>query len=67
MLTPACGASFRGAAWTPLREGDLNWPAVYKALVEIGFSGTATCELPGGDEAYLREVSRRVDLILSGE
>jgi L-ribulose-5-phosphate 3-epimerase len=55
------------AAWTPLREGDVNWPAVYKALAEIGFAGTATCELPGGDEAYLREVSRRVDLILSGE
>ncbi len=55
------------AAWTALREGDLNWPAVYNALAEIGFSGTATCELPGGDEAYLREVSRRVDLILSGE
>ena len=54
------------AAWTALREGDVNWPAVYKALAEIGFSGTATCELPGGDEAYLREVSRRVDLILSG-
>jgi L-ribulose-5-phosphate 3-epimerase len=55
------------AAWTPLREGDVNWPAVYTALADIGFSGTATCELPGGDEAYLREVSRRVDLILSGE
>ncbi|RPI17646.1 MAG: sugar phosphate isomerase/epimerase, partial [Acidobacteriales bacterium] len=55
------------AAWTALRDGDLNWPAVYNALAEIGFSGTATCELPGGDEAYLREVSRRVDLILSGE
>ena len=28
--------------------------------------GTATVELPAGDEAYLREVSRRFDLILSG-
>ncbi len=55
------------AAWEALREGDLDWGAVYKALVEIGFSGTATCELAGGDEIYLREVSRRVDLILSGE
>ena len=55
------------AAFVALREGDVNWPAVYKSLAEIGFSGTATCELPGGDEAYLREVSRRVDLILSGE
>ena len=54
------------AAWVALREGDVDWPAVYQALAEIGFSGTATCELPGGDEAYLREVSRRVDQILSG-
>jgi hexulose-6-phosphate isomerase len=55
------------AAFVPLREGDVNWPAVYKSLAEIGFSGTATCELPAGDEAYLREVGRRVDRILSGE
>lgn len=54
------------AAFVALRDGDLDWLAVYQALAEIGFSGTATCELPAGDEAYLREVSRRVDLILSG-
>jgi len=52
--------------WTPLREGDINWPEVYKAFKEIGYNGTATVELRGGDEAYLREVSRRVDLILTG-
>ncbi|MFB3829319.1 MAG: sugar phosphate isomerase/epimerase family protein [Bryobacteraceae bacterium] len=49
-----------------LREGEINWPAVYKALAEIGYKGTATVELRRGDEAYLREVSRRVELILSG-
>ncbi len=49
-----------------LREGDINWPAVHKALAQIGYKGTATVELRRGDEAYLREVSRRVDLILSG-
>lgn len=54
------------AAFVPLREGDLDWRAIYQALADIGFKGTATCELPAGDEAYLREVSRRVDLILSG-
>lgn len=56
----------RVAEFVPLREGDVNWAEVHKALSEIGFSGTATVELPGGDEAYLKEVSRRVDLILSG-
>ncbi len=48
-----------------LIEGDVSWPEVYKALTEIGFKGTTTVELSGGDEAYLREVSRRVDLILT--
>lgn len=52
--------------FTNLREGDINWPEVYKAFAEIGYNGTATVELRGGDEAYLREVSRRVDLILNG-
>jgi len=32
----------------------------------VGYQGSATVELPGGDKDYLREVSRRFDLILSG-
>lgn len=52
--------------WTALREGQIDWPAVMRAFREVGYTGTASVELPGGDEAYLREVSRRVDLILSG-
>jgi L-ribulose-5-phosphate 3-epimerase len=39
---------------------------IYKALGEIGYKGSATVELPGGDKDYLKEVSRRFDLILSG-
>ncbi len=54
------------ASFTDLREGDIAWPEIYKAFAEIGYKGSATVELRGGDEAYLREVSRRVDLILSG-
>jgi hexulose-6-phosphate isomerase len=54
------------ADFCPLREGDVDWKAVHQALAGIGFQGTATVELPGGDEAYLREVSKRVDLILEG-
>jgi len=52
--------------WTPLREGDVDWIEVHKALGEVNFRGTATVELPAGDAAYLKEVSRRVDLILEG-
>jgi L-ribulose-5-phosphate 3-epimerase len=52
--------------WPALREGQLDWPAIHKALADIGYKGPVTVELPGGDEAYLKEVSRRVDLILNG-
>jgi len=54
------------ADFCALREGDVDWKAVHQALAGVGFQGTATVELPGGDEAYLREVSKRVDLILEG-
>jgi len=57
------GSSYQ---WTALREGDVDWREVRRALADIGYSGTATCELPPGDEPYLREVSRRMDLILAG-
>jgi L-ribulose-5-phosphate 3-epimerase len=50
----------------PLLEGDVDWREVHKALTEIGYIGAATVELPAGDEAYLRDVVRRVDIILSG-
>jgi hexulose-6-phosphate isomerase len=54
------------AEFTALREGQIDWPAVYQALADIKYNGAATVELNGGDEPYLRDVSRRVDLILTG-
>jgi hexulose-6-phosphate isomerase len=57
----------RTRQFVPLREGSIDWKEVRKAIGEIAFSGYLTVELSGGDEAYLREVSRRVDLILAGE
>ena len=54
------------AEFVPLREGDIKWPGIYKALGEIGYHGTATVELDGGDAEYLREVNRRFELILTG-
>ena len=56
----------RVADWVPLLEGDIDWRAIYQALKDIGFHGTATVELPAGDEAYLREVNKRLTRILSG-
>jgi hexulose-6-phosphate isomerase len=54
------------AEWVPLLEGDIDWKAIYQALKDIDFRGTATTELPEGDEKYLREVNRRLTMILDG-
>jgi hexulose-6-phosphate isomerase len=53
--------------WVPLGEGSIDWKEVRRAIGEIGFSGYLTVELPAGAEAYLREVSRRVERIFAGE
>ncbi len=56
-----------GSQWCKLPyEGDVNWPAVRKALDEIGYEGFGTEEFPGGDDAYLRELSRRMTLLGQG-
>ncbi|MGB2677295.1 MAG: sugar phosphate isomerase/epimerase family protein [Candidatus Acidiferrum sp.] len=55
-----------GYAWVNLGDGDVDWPAVRQAFAEIGYSGSAIAELAGGDEAYLRDVSRRIDRLLLG-
>jgi L-ribulose-5-phosphate 3-epimerase len=55
------------AKWQPLGEGDIDWPAVYAALRDIGYKGTATVELEGGDAGALKEICRRLNLIVTGE
>jgi hexulose-6-phosphate isomerase len=50
-----------------LRDGSINWPEVRKAFTEIGYNGWVTCELGGGNADYLKDVNRRVDLILAGQ
>lgn len=57
----------RNRQFVALREGSIDWKEVRKAIGEIGYSGWLTVELNGGDEAYLREVSKRVDMIFAGE
>ncbi|NMG22143.1 sugar phosphate isomerase/epimerase family protein [Brasilonema bromeliae] len=46
-----------------LLEGDCDWPAVMRALEEIGFTGWGTAEIPGGDETRLRAIAERMDKI----
>lgn len=54
------------ASWVNLREGQIDWHAVYAALEAIGYKGSATVELAGGDAAYLKDVNHRFEQILSG-
>ncbi len=56
----------RVADFVNLRDGDIDWKAIHKALAEIGYKGDATVELSRGDEAYLKDLSGRVDMILEG-
>jgi len=48
-----------------LLEGDCNWPGVIEALEKLDFSGWGSAEVPGGDEARLRDISERMDRIFS--
>ncbi len=55
-----------GYEWVNLGDGDVNWEAVREAFREIGYAGSAITELEAGDEAYLRDVSQRVDRLIIG-
>jgi L-ribulose-5-phosphate 3-epimerase len=55
-----------GYAWVNLGDGDVDWTAVQAAFAEIGYTGSATVELDPGGEAYLRDVSQRVDRLVLG-
>jgi len=50
----------------PLLEGDDDWPAVMKALDEVGYNGWAITEQGGGDSpAGLRDLAQRLEKILA--
>lgn len=55
-----------GYAWVNLGDGDTDWPEVRKALAEIGYVGAVTAELESGDQAYLNDVSKRMDRLVLG-
>ncbi len=49
-----------------LGDGDNDWPAIMKALDDVGYEGWGIAEVNGGDEARLRDVSARMDRIFAG-
>jgi hexulose-6-phosphate isomerase len=54
------------ARFVNLGDGDIDWAAVRQAFASVGYTGWVTTELEGGDEAYLRDVARRVDKLVLG-
>jgi L-ribulose-5-phosphate 3-epimerase len=49
------------------RTQGIDWPSVRAALREIGYQGWVTAEVRNGDDAYLAELSRRMDRFFSGQ
>jgi hexulose-6-phosphate isomerase len=56
------GAGFQ----VKIGDGDCDWPAVMRALGEVGYSGWATAEVRGGDRDRLADISARMDRAFSG-
>jgi hexulose-6-phosphate isomerase len=53
--------------WKNLGDGDIDWLEVRRALADIGYTGYVTTEVAGGDAAYLKDLSGRVDRFLAGQ
>jgi hexulose-6-phosphate isomerase len=45
-------------------DGDCDWPAVMKALDEIGYEGWMAAEVSGGGPERLKEIADRMDRVL---
>ncbi len=58
-------AAAQGGTFVDIRDGDVNWPAVMKALDKVGYRGWMTIEGSGG--LSMKERSQRLDLILAGK
>ena len=56
------GGGFEG--FCNIRDGSVDWPAVRKALDDVGYNGWMTIE--GGDLSP-EEHSKRLDLIIAGK
>jgi L-ribulose-5-phosphate 3-epimerase len=50
-----------------LGDGEIDWPEVTKALVDVGYNGWITAEVPYGDLAHLKDVVKRMDKVLAVE
>lgn len=48
----------------PLGEGEIDWPSVRQALVDVGYEGWITAEVGYGKVEELKDVSRRMGELL---
>lgn len=53
--------------FTDIGEGDIDWPAVRQALLDIHFTGWVAAEVGGGDVERLRTISDQLDRHLVNE
>lgn len=53
------------AGWAKIGQGDVDWPAVRQALIDIGYSGWGAAEVSGGGREQLREVSEQMDQVFA--
>ncbi|NOZ20428.1 MAG: sugar phosphate isomerase/epimerase [Planctomycetes bacterium] len=54
-----------GGKFVNIRDGSVNWPALRKALDDVGYAGWMTIE--GSGKLSMEERSKRLDLILAGK
>jgi hexulose-6-phosphate isomerase len=50
--------------WVAIGEGSEDWPAILKALADVGYNGWATAEVGGGGEEHLKKISAQMDKVL---
>jgi hexulose-6-phosphate isomerase len=48
----------------PLGEGEINWPEVRQALIDVGYDGWVTAEVGRGNLDAMKDVVSRMDKIL---
>jgi len=60
------GFDVKKRKFTNLLDGTIDWLEVRRAFSDIRYNGYIGAELEGGDEAYLTDVSRRMDRIIAG-
>jgi L-ribulose-5-phosphate 3-epimerase len=47
-----------------LGEGEIDWPAVHQALIDVGYEGWITAEVGYGDLASMKDIVRRMNQVM---